>query len=272
MNGKDSITRRMALGAAAAALLAPAHSARAESPAEKGLAIAREAERRNKGWIDSTAKARMILRDRQGGASERLMETRSLESRDGADDGGKSLLIFRYPPDVNKTALLTHSHKTSDDDQWLFLPEIKRVKRITSGNKSGSFVGSEFTFEDMRDPQIEKYDFKWLKDEAFGGRECFVVQRTPKDPESGYSRLVGWIDKAEYRTHHVDFYDRKSFRLKTLAIADYRLYLGKYWRAHRLNMVNHQSGKSTELLWEDLRFRQNLREADFDRHAMVWLK
>ncbi len=257
---------------ALAALLAmQTTGAYAESDAEKGLAIVREAERRSQGWVDSVAEARMILRDRQGSASVRRMELRSLEAGPGTD-GSRTLLFFRSPPDVDGTALLTHSHATRDDDQWLYLPEIKRVKRISGSGKSGSFMGSEFSYEDMRDAQIEKYAFRFERQEACGEGSCFVVERRPRDEDSMYVRHLVWIDTAEYRTLKIEFFDRKNYHLKTLTIGDHRRYLDRHWRPHRLVMVNHQSGKSTELLWENYRFRQNLSPRDFEQTSLDWLR
>lgn len=257
---------------ALATLLAiPSARVRAEAEVERGLAIVREAERRNQGWGDSVAEARMILRDRQGSASVRRMELRSLEAGQGAD-GSRTVLFFRSPPDVDGTALLTHSHPTRDDDQWLYLPEIKRVKRISGSGKSGSFMGSEFSYEDMRDAQIEKYTFRFEREEACGAGSCFVVERRPRDEDSMYIRQLVWIDTAEYRTLKIAFYDRKNYHLKTLTIGDHRRYLDRYWRPHRLVMENHQSGKSTELLWENYRFRQNLSPRDFEQTSLDWLR
>ena len=263
----------MGLAAAFLALLVAGmpSDAAAETDAEKGLAIVREAERRNRGWGDSIAEARMILRDRQGSASERRMELRSLEAGRGSD-GGRTLLFFRSPPDVDGTALLTHAHADRDDDQWLFLPEIRRVKRISGSGKAGSFMGSEFSYEDMRDAQIEKYQFRFEREEACGALRCFVVERRPRDEDSMYTRQLVWIDTAEYRTVKTTFFDRKNFHLKTLEIGDFRRYLDRYWRPHRLVMENHQTGKITELLWENYRFQQNLAVRDFEQTSLEWLR
>ena len=118
----------------------------AESPADKGLAIAIEADNRETGWNNSTADLIMTLRNKRGEESIRTLRVKSLEV---ADDGDKSMTIFDEPKDVRGTALLTFSHKADADDQWLFLPAMKRVKRIASSNKSGPFMGSEFAFEDL---------------------------------------------------------------------------------------------------------------------------
>ncbi|MCK4739413.1 MAG: outer membrane lipoprotein-sorting protein, partial [Deltaproteobacteria bacterium] len=112
---------------------------------EQGLAIAKEREKRAKGFVDFTGDMEMILKNRHGEISTRQMRTKTLEVK---GDGDKALSIFDTPRDVKGTAFLTFSHKSGDDDQWLYLPALKRVKRISSSNKSGSFMGSEFAYED----------------------------------------------------------------------------------------------------------------------------
>ena len=141
------------------------------------------------------------------------MKNKTLE---GTTDGDKSLIIFEKPRDVKGTATLTFTHKEGSDDQWLYLPAIKRVKRISSNNKSGPFMGSEFAYEDLSSQEVEKYNYKHLRDETFDGKDCYVVERIPMDKYSGYTKQVAWIDKAEYRALKIDFYDRKKSLLKTL--------------------------------------------------------
>jgi len=183
-------------------------------------------------------------------------------------DGDKSLSIFDSPADVKGTAFLTFSHITGLDDQWLYLPSLKRVKRISSKNKSGPFMGSEFAYEDIASDEVEKYTYRYLRDETCEGMDCFVIERRPVDPNSGYIRQEVWIDKQEYRPQQVVYYDRKDALLKTLTFHDYRQYLDKFWRALRMEMVNHQTGKSTTLSWSDYRFQTGLTDRDFDQNSL----
>jgi outer membrane lipoprotein-sorting protein len=173
----------------------------AQTPEERGLAIAVEADRRDKGFGDSSATMKMILRNRQGDASTREVRVRTLEVE---GDGDKSLSIFDSPADVKGTAFLTFSHVNSPDDQWLYLPALKRVKRIASKNKSGPFMGSEFAYEDISSDEVEKYTYKYLRDEALDGTDTFMIERYPVDRNSGYTRQVVWIDKQEYRPWKID--------------------------------------------------------------------
>ncbi len=239
--------------------------ARAETPEEKGLAIAREADRRDDGFGDLTARLTMVLRNRRGDESTREMRFSSLEME---YDGDRNLIVFDSPPDIRSTGLLTFTHKTGSDDQWLYLPALKRVKRIAASNKSGPFVGSEFAYEDMTSPEVEKYTYRYLRDDSPDGVPSFVVERFPVDSNSGYSRQVLWLDKAEYRVRKIAFYDRGNSLLKTLTLSDYRQYLKKFWRPDTSYMVNHQTGKSTLLTYRDFRFKTGLNERDFHRNRL----
>ena len=246
------------------ALLLPL-SVGAETAEEKGLAIAVEADRRDTGWVDSSSELKMVLRNRQGDESQRAMRNRALEME---NDGDKTLIIFDAPKDVKGTAFLSYTHATTPDDQWLYLPALKRVKRISSANKSGPFMGSEFAYEDISSQEIEKYKYKYLRDETIDGRPSFVVERYPQYKNSGYTRQVAWIDQETYRVAKVEFHDRKDSLLKTLTYHEYKQYLDQFWRAHRMEMVNHQTGKSTTLSWKDFSFRSGLTERDFDKNSL----
>jgi hypothetical protein len=237
-----------------------------QTPEEQGLAIALEADRRDTGFEDFAGSVEMILRNRHGEQSARALRLQTLEQE---ADGDKSLVVFDAPADVKGTALLTFSHKTGDDDQWLYLPALKRVKRISSSNKSGPFVGSEFAYEDISSQEVEEYTYRYLRDEQLDGHDMFVIERYPVDPRSGYTRQVVWIDRQEYRTWKIDFYDRKDDHLKTLTYQGYQQYIDRYWRADRMEMVNHQTGKSTELEWNQYDFRTGLGEGDFNRASLA---
>lgn len=242
----------------------------AQGPEEKGLAIAREADRRHSGYGDSTANMQMILRNSRGQSSQRELRIRTLEAEGG---GTRNLCIFDRPRDVKGTILLTHTHKAEDDDQWLYLPALKRIKRIAARNKSGSFMGSEFSYEDIATQALEKYAYRWLRDEARDGDECYLIERYPVDKKnSGYTRQLVWIDKKEYRTRKVDYYDRKDSLLKTLTCKGHRKYLDEFWRAHEMTMVNHQNGKSSQVIWSDFQFRTGLTENEFDRNSLTRIR
>jgi len=232
---------------------------------EKGMTISMETKIRDTGWTDFTADMLMTLRNEQGQESVREVKMKSLEVE---TDGDKSLTIFNTPKDVKGTAFLSYSHSVGADDQWLYLPSLKRVKRISSRNKSGPFMGSEFSFEDLSSFEIDKYSYQYLGDEVVAGMDSFQVEQYPTDENSGYSKRIVWVDKQEYRIVKVEFYDRKESLLKTLSYNDFRLYLDQYWRANTSTMVNHQNGKSTELKWNNYVFKTGLNESDFSRNSL----
>lgn len=243
----------------------------AETPAEKGLAIALEIDRRDTGFQDSKTTLTMTLRNKQGQSSTRELRLETLEETD-ADTGDKSLTIFDHPRDVKGTAFLSFTNILEPDDQWLYLPALKRVKRISSANKSGPFVGSEFAYEDLTSFEVKKYDYVWLRDEPCGtlleGSQCFVLERKPLYENSGYTRQVSWIDMDEYRLLKVEFYDRKDALLKTLLMSEYRQYLGQYWRSHEQLMVNHQTGKETLLTFSDYVFQDGVNARNFNKSRL----
>ncbi len=239
--------------------------ANAETPEEKGLRIAREASIRNDGFGDFTAAMTMVLHDRQGRESVRKMRFRVLEM---PGDGDRSLFVFDEPRDVQGTALLTHAHINAQDDQWLYLPALKRVKRINAAKRSGSFMGSEFSYEDMGSQEVEEYTHKYLRDEPCGEFTCTVTEQVPLDKKSGYSRKVVWQDTIELRIQKMELYDRKKSHLKTLTFSNYRQYLSQFWRAGLQTMVNHLTGASTMLKWEDFRFRNDLDESEFTQAVL----
>ena len=240
-------------------------NASAETPEEKALAIATEAERRDSGFGDYTNDVEMILRNKQGQESVRKIRSQTLEVE---NDGDKSLTIFDEPRDVQGTALLSFTHKQGPDDQWLYLPALKRVKRIASDNKSGPFMGSEFAYEDITSQEVDKYNYMFLRDDRLDGMDVFVFERYPRDENSGYTRQVIWLDKEHYKERKIEFYDRKNSLMKTLLFSDYQLHNDKFWRAHEMNMENHQTGKSTRLLQSDYRFGVGLTERDFDQNSL----
>ena len=246
-------------------LCLPSLYAYAETPEEKGLAIAQEADSRDSGFVDYTNDVKMILRNKQGQESTREIRSKTLEV-DG--DGDKSLTVFDEPRDVKGTALLSFTHKVGPDDQWLYLPALKRVKRIASDNKSGPFMGSEFAYEDITSQEIDKYTYKFLRDDTLDGMDVFVFERYPVDKKSGYTRQITWLDKGHYKERKIEYYDRKNALLKTLTFTDYNQYLDTFWRAHNMYMVSHQTGKSTTLIQDNYQVQTGLTDRDFDKNSL----
>lgn len=237
----------------------------AETAEEKGMVIALETDNRDKGWQDSYAEMKMVLRNRHGKESVRQIRVTNLEVE---GDGDKGLTVFDEPRDIKGTAFLSYSHSLEPDEQWIFLPALKRVKRISSSNKSGPFMGSEFAYEDISSFEIPKYSYLYLRDELLEGMDCYVLELRPQYAHSGYTKSHIWIDKSEYRVQKIDYYDRKDSLLKIQRFSDYQLYLDQYWRAHTMTMENQQNGKSTTLHWSNFKFKTGLTDDDFKKNDL----
>ena len=253
--------------AVAAALITAADSGRAATNQERGYEVAARSDRSDRGFRDSEVELQMILRNAAGQESTRELRITTLEVPD-EDVGDKSLVIFDSPRDIDGTALLSHAKILEPDNQWLFLPALKRVKRISSANKSGPFVGSEFAFEDFTALELNKYSYQYVREETVDGMAMDVVERKPLYKNSGYTRQVSWIDREVFQIRKVEFYDRKGALLKILTLSDYREYDGGVWRTHRMNMINHQTGKSTDLIYSGYVFKTGLDDNDFVKGAL----
>ena len=142
----------------------------------------------------------MILIDKNG--NERKRDLKSYSKDFGADE--HKTLFFKSPADVKNTAFLTYDYDdaSKDDDQWLYLPALKKVKRIPSADKSSSFMGSDFSYFDMTDRDLEDYDFKLLKETKVRGHDAWMIEATPRNQEvideSGYNKTIAIVRKDNY--------------------------------------------------------------------------
>lgn len=245
--------------------------ARGETPeAQKGYDISARSDRTDLGFGDSVVEAQMVLRNAAGQETTRDLSFSTLE-KENENVGDKSLVVFLSPRDVEGTALLSHARILEPDDQWLFLPALKRVKRISSANKSGPFVGSEFAFEDFTTTELNKFTYNYISEEDHDGMTMDVIERFPRYEKSGYTKQKAWVDQDIFQTRKVEFYDRKGELLKTLTLSDYREYDG-VWRAHKFSMVNHQTNKETDIVFGDYAFKTGLDKNDFEQGVLTRLR
>jgi len=235
----------------------------AGSPEQKGEAIARELDARNAGFKDLGGTVEMSLRDAGGGEAKRRFAIKVLEKPEGPNAGDWSLITFDSPADVKGTALLSHAKIDGDDEQWLYLPSSKRTKRVSTGNRTGSFAGSEFSFEDLTGNETRKYSWRLASTEACGSEQCFVLEATPKDKGSAYSKRVLRIEQTEFKIVSTDFYDRAGTKAKSLTYDGYKKLGGKFWRAQSWTMKNLQSNKTTELKFVAMTLATGMSASDF---------
>ena len=214
---------------------------------------------------DSASRMTMVLVNANGQTKIRKMKSKTLE----IEGGDRSLMEFRSPADVKGTKFLNYEHAKRDDDQWLYLPALKRVKRISSKNKSGAFMGSEFSYEDISSFNIDKYDYKneEAKEDKLNDKEVYIVERFPNYKYSGYTKQVSYIDKKTFLTLQVDYYDRKKSLLKSAYFTDYKLIDGVY-RNGKIQIKNFSNSKSSILQWDEETIKNGLSKKDFHKRVL----
>jgi hypothetical protein len=213
--------------------------------AARGHAIAKHADAYDSGWVDQYLQARMTLIDARG--QEVVRETRGMTLEGGAGD--KALIRFMSPADIRGVAALIHEHPQTADDTWLYLPATRRVRRIAGANRTASFQGTEFTYEDLSSLIVERYDWRFLRETTLtvDGKEepVYELEARPTYEDTGYSKLVLTVHRDNFRTSQVEFYDKAGERLKTLTASKWSVYHGRFHRPLKLDMRNHQTGKRT---------------------------
>ena len=207
---------------------------------------------------DSTSKITMKLINEK--RQERVRKIAYFEKRDKSDNRN-TLVKFQFPADVKGTGLLTLEHKGSEDDQWLYLPAMRKTRRISASDKGDSFMGSDFTYEDMEQEDLEEFEYKLLGMEDINGEPCYRIEgiaiSESKKKETSYNRREIWVRKSDFFLLKINYYNRKGDFLKTLTASDVKVISGKP-RAHRLTMENFQRRHKTELIYEDIKLDQGL--------------
>lgn len=161
---------------------------------------------------DSYAVATMVLIDKRGNRKTRkvVMYTQQTEK------GENTFIEFLEPADVKGTRFLTIGNEEGDDDQRLYLPALKKVRKISSSSKSGKFMGSDLYYYDMEDRGFNDGAYRYIKDEVFNGRDSWVIEVIPKDKDAPYSKTQVWVSKDNYFANKIDAYDKKGKLLKTI--------------------------------------------------------
>ncbi len=232
---------------------------------DKGNQVVQAVDNHEAGYINLKSDVTMILEDKKGKTRKRFFKYTMLESEPLGD---KRKFVFERPRDIKGTAVLIHSKVVEDDAQWIFLPAFKRVKRISSTNKSTPFMGSEFSYEDLSSQELEKYENHYVRHDACDDKECDVIERVPNFPHSLYSKLVVYVDKKDNRYRKIIYFDKKGKKIKTQTLSDYKLYSDRYLLPNKMVMVNHKNGKKTTMLWEDIKLKTNIVKRHFNVSAL----
>lgn len=220
-------------------------------PAVHGKQLAEYADRFDTGWVDEYLKGRMTLFDAGGDSVERVFSRMVLER---AKEGDKLILKFQAPAEIKGVAALTFENPGGSDDNWLYLPSTKRVRRISGANNTASFQGTEFTYEDLSSLDPREYEWRYLDDTPIErGDEKVEVHRLEARPtyaDTGYQRLIVHFNKATWAQERVEYYDKSGTLLKTRESTEWKQYHKRFWRPQRFEMINHQTKKRTVLVTE----------------------
>ena len=259
------LARFLAVGLSAVFLLAPGS---AGAQAAQALAAEEIMHRLQRAFFyagrDFAAKVDMRLIDKTGRERQRSLAMLRLNAKEGLNQ--KYYLYFHAPADVRGTTFLVWKYPERDDDRWLFIPAIKLVTRIAARDNQSSFVGSDFTYEDISGRDLGADAYELLREETMDGRDCYVVESVPK-AASAFARKVSWIDKTSFLPVKEEYYDVQNELFKVFTAGEVKEIEG-YPTAVRRTMRNLKSGHSTEVVFANVDYDAGLEEDLFTERSL----
>jgi len=207
-----------------------------------------------------STRSRMVITAKDGTTTERLVDQYAVDSAAGT----KTLIVFKKPASVAGTRFLTIENPGKTDDRWIFLPALGKVRRISSGEGSGSFMGSDFSYDDVSsaDRGVDEDTHTLLREETVDGKACWVIEAKPKDPGYQYSRMVSWIEKDRSIGRKIEMFDKKGNLLKTLELGNIEDIQGRL-TPRTTRMVNVQTKTSTTIEVEIMKYDDVIPEGVF---------
>ncbi len=214
----------------------------------------------------------MILVDKRG--KKRIRGTRSYRKYFGEDK--KTIIFYKNPSNIKGTSFLTfdYSDVATEDDQWLYLPALRKVRRISVSDRGDYFLGTDFTYEDIKlegklSPQ--DYNYETLRVEKLNGNETIVLKGTPKTPdiakELGYGHTEIWVDSNLWIIRQAKYWNPKEKPLKTLMVLDVRVVDGIITR-HKFSIDNHRTGHHSDFIFSNVDYKQTVEDSLFSKRAM----
>jgi len=203
----------------------------------------------------------MELINHRGATRERTILSYSMDL--GKDS--KSIMFFQSPADVKGTGFLSwqYDDPDRDDDKWLYLPAMKKVRRISgSSSRNENFMGSDFTYDDMGGRNVDEDEHSIVGEESLDGFQCWVIESKPLESDAAYTRTVSWIRQDALIPVKVEFYDRMGELLKTLLASDITKEAG-FWTSRKLEMSNHKSNHRSIIAMESIEYNIAMNESLF---------
>jgi Outer membrane lipoprotein-sorting protein len=208
----------------------------------------------------------MDLVDESGFVSSRRLQILSMQDNTGQN---RTIVVFMSPANIKNTRFLTIENNDRSDDQWIYLPSLKKMKRIAASDNDSSFMGSDFTYGDMSDMQTNKDSHTLLREELYKGRDCYVVESIPLDPgSSSHSKLLSWIDKERFIPVKVEFYHKRSEELDRTALSENITYIDGIWTPLDITMTTHSTGHKTILSIKQVKYNISLNPGYFSTNFL----
>lgn len=184
----------------------------------------------------------------------------------------KTLIKFLSPADVKGTSILIYDYENESDAMWIYLPALRKTRRIVSSEKGKSFMGSEFSNADMSKPNMNDYTYKNLGTGEIDGKSCWKIESTclneDIEDENGFSRKVMWIEKDNYLTRRIEYYDFDNELFKIMTLNDYKKQGNGGYFAFQMEMQNTQTGRKSTLTVDKFQLGSNMSEAQFAANAL----
>lgn len=179
----------------------------------------------------------------------------------------KTIMKFTSPADVKGTSLLIFDYEDKADDMWIYMPALRKTRRIVSSEKGKSFMGSEFTNADMSKPNMDDFDYKILSTETYDGKECWKIETLCKDEdiedENGYSKSISWVEKSTNLCHKIEFYDIDGELHKIQKIKKYEKQKNGQYFAFYMEKENVQNGRKSIMTINKFQENSSLPESTF---------
>jgi len=262
--------RAARLAGAVALLAALAGTAPAEETARQILDRGKALDDTTRHWDDRHQRMKMRIVDSRGG--ERVRDMDIYERREPGDEM-KATLFFLSPPEVKGTAFLSFTHKGRSADQWLYLPELKRVRQITARTRNESFVGSDLSYHDL---DLLQEMTSWTENDArskltgeetVDGVACHVIELTPQREDIGYKRIVLWLGKEDLVPRKLEFFEEAAEPKRRLQQSEVTA-VGAVPVAHHLEVASPSAGSRTVIEVSDVQFNQKLEDELFTQRAL----
>jgi outer membrane lipoprotein-sorting protein len=218
-------------------------------------------EARNRNNVESiSTRSRMIITARDGSTSERVFDQ---YSKDGPN-GSRMIVVFQQPANVAGTRFLNMKNASGGEDRWIYLPSLGRVRRVAASESGGSFMGTDFSYDDMsfmdRDVNLDIHTL--LHEEIFNGTMCYVIQSIPNDNNNPYSKTITWIDKVNNLIQKVEMYNRRAELVKIMEMIGYRDVQG-HMTPIQTRMTTVTTGTATAIFMDIVKYNDPIPEGVF---------